>query len=264
MLLLLMMGRTHIKHAVIPDIQAKDGVDFSYLTKIGKYLVEKKPDKIICLGDFADMPSLSTYDVGKRSFEGKRYVKDIEASKKAMDALLSPLWEFNARAKRNKEKLYKPTMVLTLGNHENRINRAVESDAKLEGVMSVTDLCYSEYGWNVHPFLDVVVIDGIAYSHYFVSGLMGRPVTTAAACLTKKHMSCIQGHQQGLQIATGYKADGSLLTSIIAGSCYEHDEDYMSSQGNKHWRGFLMLHDVKDGEFDIMPVSLNYINKRYA
>ncbi len=98
-----MMGRTHIKHAVIPDIQAKDGVDFSYLTKIGKYLVEKKPDKIICLGDFADMPSLSTYDVGKRSFEGKRYVKDIEASKKAMDALLSPLWEFNARAKRNKE-----------------------------------------------------------------------------------------------------------------------------------------------------------------
>lgn len=255
--------RRLIKHAVIPDVQAKPGVDFSYLTKIGKYLVEKKPDKIICLGDFADMPSLSTYDVGKKSFEGKRYVKDIEASKQAMDALLSPLWEFNAKAKRNKEKLYKPTLVLTLGNHENRISRAVESDPKLEGVMSADDLCYREYGWDVVPFLDVVVIDGIAYSHYFVSGLMGRPVTTAAACLTKKHMSCVQGHQQGLQIATGYKADGSLLTSIIAGSCYEHDEDYMSSQGNKHWRGFLMLHDVKDGEFDIMPVSLNYINKRY-
>jgi len=253
-----------LKHAVIPDVQAKDGIDFTYLTKIGKYLVEKKPDKWICLGDFADMPSLSSYDVGKKSFEGKRYTKDVEASHRAMQALLAPLWDFNAKAKKNKEKQYHPELIMTLGNHENRINRAVNDDAKLEGVLSVDALGYEGYGWNVHPFLDVVVVDGIAYSHYFTSGLLGRPVTTAAACLSKKHMSCVQGHQQGLQIASTYRADGARLTSIIAGSCYEHNEDYMSSQGNKHWRGFLMLHDVNDGEFDLMNVSLDFIQKRYA
>ena len=253
-----------MKHAVIPDVQAKDGIDFTYLTKIGKYLVEKKPDKWICLGDFADMPSLSSYDVGKKSFEGKRYTKDVEASHRAMQALLAPLWDFNAKAKKNKEKQYHPELIMTLGNHENRINRAVNDDAKLEGVLSVDALGYEGYGWNVHPFLDVVVVDGIAYSHYFTSGLLGRPVTTAAACLSKKHMSCVQGHQQGLQIASTYRADGARLTSIIAGSCYEHNEDYMSSQGNKHWRGFLMLHDVNDGEFDLMNVSLDFIQKRYA
>ncbi len=180
-----------------------------------------------------------------------------------MQALLSPLWDFNAKAKKNKEKLYKPEMTLTLGNHENRINRAINDDPKLEGVLDVNALGYVGYGWDVVPFLDVIVIDGIAYSHYFTTGLMGRPVTTAAACLSKKHMSCIQGHQQGQQVASTYRADGTRLTSIIAGSCYEHNEDYMSSQGNKHWRGFLMLHDVKDGEFDLMSVSLDYINKRY-
>lgn len=253
-----------MKHLVIPDVQAKPGIDFSYLNRIGRYIVEKKPETIVCLGDFADMPSLSSYDVGKKSFEGKRYVKDIEASHEAMGALLSPMWDFNARARKYKEKQYKPRMILTMGNHENRINRAVNDDAKLEGVLSTDALGYVGYGWEVVPFLDVIVVDGVAYSHYFTTGLMGRPVTTAAACLTKKHMSTIQGHQQGLQIATGYKADGGLLTSVIAGSCYEHDEDYMSSQGNKHWRGFLVLHDVKDGEFDLMPVSLKYINKRYA
>jgi hypothetical protein len=253
-----------VKHLVIPDVQAKPGIDFSYLNRIGRYIVEKKPETIVCLGDFADMPSLSSYDVGKKSFEGKRYVKDIEASHEAMGALLSPMWDFNARARKYKEKQYKPRMILTMGNHENRINRAVNDDAKLEGVLSTDALGYVGYGWEVVPFLDVIVVDGVAYSHYFTTGLMGRPVTTAAACLTKKHMSTIQGHQQGLQIATGYKADGGLLTSVIAGSCYEHDEDYMSSQGNKHWRGFLVLHDVKDGEFDLMPVSLKYINKRYA
>ena len=251
------------KHFVLPDVQAKPGIDFSYLTKIGKYVVEKKPDKLICLGDFADMPSLSSYDIGKKSFEGKRYSKDIQASHDAMTAFLTPLWEFNAKAKKNKEKQYHPEMILTLGNHEHRINRAVNDDAKLEGILSTDALGYVGYGWSVYPFLDVVVVDGIAYSHYFTTGLMGRPVTTAQACLSKKHMSCIQGHQQGLQIATSYKADGQAITSIIAGSCYEHNEDYMSSQGNKHWRGFLMLHDVQDGAFDVMPVSLKYINQKY-
>jgi hypothetical protein len=203
---------------VIPDVQAKDGVDFTYLNKIGHYLVEKKPDKIICLGDFADMPSLSSYDVGKKSFEGKRYIKDIETARRAMWSLMEPIESFNDKAKRNKEKLYRPELILTLGNHENRINRAVNDDPKLEGVLSVDDLGYTGYGWRVIPFLDVIVVDGVAYSHYFTTGLMGRPVTTAGACLAKKHMSCVQGHQQGLQIATAYKADGSQLTSVIAGS----------------------------------------------
>lgn len=252
-----------MKHLILPDVQAKPGVDFSYLNKIGHYIVEKKPDRLICIGDFADMPSLSTYDVGKKAFEGKRYKADIEASHEAMNALLEPLWSFNAKAKKNKEKQYHPKMVLTLGNHENRINRAVNDDPKLDGVLSILDLGYATYGWEVIPFLEPTVLDGVAYCHYFTTGLMGRPVTTAAACLTKKHMSCIQGHQQGLQIATGYTADGRKLTSVIAGSCYEHDEDYMSFQGNKHWRGFLVAHDVNDGDFDLMPVSLNYINKKY-
>lgn len=252
-----------MRHLVIPDCQAKPGIDFKYLDKLGRYIVDKKPEKIICLGDFADMPSLSSYDVGKKSFEGKRYVKDIAATKEAMNYLMAPLFEFNEKAKRNKEKQYRPELHLTLGNHENRIERAINNDPKLDGVLSIQDLGYEEFGWKVYPFLDVLVLDGIAYSHYFTTGLMGRPVTTAAACLSKKHQSCIQGHQQGLQIHTGFRADGKKLTSVIAGSCYEHNEDYMSFQGNNHWRGFLVLHDVNDGEFDLMPVSLKYLNQKY-
>lgn len=252
------------KHLILPDIQAKPGVDFTYLNKIGHYIVEKKPDKLICIGDFADMASLSSYDVGKKSFEGRRYKNDIEAAHEAMEALLSPLWEYNHRAKKNKEKQYHPEMVLTLGNHEHRINRAVNNDPKLDGVLSVDDLGYEGYGWEVIPFLDVKVIDGVAYSHYFVTGLMGRPCTTASAQLSKKHQSCIAGHQQGLQIATAHKADGTRLTSVIAGSCYEHEETYLGAQGNNHWRGFLVCHDVKDGAFDLMSVSLDYLNKKYA
>ena len=45
-------------------------------------------------------------------------------------------------------------------------------------------------------------------------------------------------------------------------NCYEHEEEYMSPQGNRHWRGCIMLHAVNDGAFDMMPVSLAYLNKR--
>jgi hypothetical protein len=210
------------------------------------------------------MPSLSSYDVGTKSFEGRRYKTDIQAALDGMETLMAPIREYNQRAKRNHRERYSPQLVLTLGNHEQRIKKATNSDPKLDGTLGLHDLQYEDFGWKVYPFLEVVVIDGIAYSHYFTTGVMGRPCTTAAAQLTKKHMSCIAGHQQGLQIATGHRADGKRLTSIIAGSCYTHNEDYMGPQGNKHWRGCLMLHEVNDGEFDLMPISLDYLRKKYA
>lgn len=254
------MTKTHL---VIPDVQFRDGDNSDFLKCIGRYIVKKQPDVVVNIGDFADMPSLSSYDVGKKAFEGKRYTKDVAAAKEAMQALLGPIKEFNKQAKLNKQKQYKPRMVLTLGNHEDRITRAVNSDAKLEGVLSLNDLEY-EKDWEVFPYLEVVVIDGIAYSHYFTSGALGRPCSSAATMLAKKHQSCIAGHQQGLQIAMGNRADGSPITAIIAGSCYEHTEDYLGPQGNKHWRGILMCHEVQDGMFDLMPVSLKYLKTKYG
>lgn len=252
-----------MKHLVIPDCQIRPGDDTMFLSRIGNYLVDKQPDVVVCIGDFADMPSLSSYDVGKKAYEGRRYLNDCMATYEAMQNLIAPLDEYNARQRKNGKKQYKPRMVLTLGNHENRINRAVSNDAKLEGLISVRDLGYQDFGWEVHPFLEVVIIDGIAYSHYFVTGVAGRAASSAAAQIRKTNMSCVAGHQQGLHIATANRADGALLTSVIAGSCYEHDEDYLGPQGNKHWRGILMLHEVNNGQFDLMPVSLDYLNRKY-
>lgn len=251
-----------MKHCVIPDVQLKPGIDNSYLEVIGNYLVEKKPDVVVCLGDFADMPSLSSYDVGKRSFEGRRYRHDIEVARAGMEKLLQPIWLYNKSAAANKKKLYKPRLVLTLGNHEERINRACEFDSKLDGTLSIQDLRYEEYGWEVHPFLDVVLIDGIAYSHYFTTGVLGRPALSARNLVIKKHMSCIQGHNQKMEIYNEYRADGKMLTGLFAGCCYLHDEDYLGPQGNNYFRGIHMLYDVKDGQFHCHSITLPYLLDR--
>ena len=253
-----------MKHAFIPDLQIKPGVDLSYLSHIGRYLADKKPDRIILIGDVADMPSLSSYDVGKKSFEGRTYKADVESVHEGMRLLMQPIFDEQQKLVNGGRKRWKPELILTLGNHEERINRAINLDRKLDGLISIRDLGYSNFGWQVFPFLEVVVRDGIAYSHYFTSGIMGRPVGTASMQLNKKHMSCVAGHQQGRQIAYGRRADGKEMTSIIAGSCYLHDESYLGLQGNQHWRGMYMFHNVDDGSFDEMAVPLSYLAENYS
>ena len=61
-----------MKHMVIPDCQVTPDTPTDHLRWIGEYMVEKKPDLVVCLGDFADMESLSSYDIGKKSYEGRR------------------------------------------------------------------------------------------------------------------------------------------------------------------------------------------------
>ncbi len=246
-----------MKIGILPDVQAKHGVDFKHLAHIGRYFAEKQPEIIVCLGDFADMPSMSSYDEkGSKKAVGRTYKKDFAAAHRAMDTFMDQLTSAPG---------YKPRLELVLGNHEDRINRALNSDPRLEGTISMDMLRYEEYGWRVHPFLKTLTIRDIIFVHYLTSGVMGRPIQSAAALLTKKHMSAVVGHQQGCLIANAQRGDGKQLTGIIAGSCYTHNEDFMGPQGNNHFRGFLMLHDVKPGGvFEPMPVSLSYMKKRYA
>ena len=253
-----------MKILVIPDCQVKEGVPLQHLTWAGRAIVDYKPDVVVNIGDFADMPSLSTHDIkGSKYFEGLRYQKDVEVVKEAMKLLLQPLRDEQERLKRNKEKVYKPRMILTLGNHENRINRAVNNNPMLEGLISTKDLDY-EKDWEVHGFLRPVFISGVGFSHYWPVGAMGRPAGTASAIISKLHMSCVAGHQQGKQVAYGKRADGKSICGIIAGSYYLHDEDYMDQLSNKHWRGLVVLNEVEDGHFDEMFLSIEYLEKKYG
>ena len=253
-----------LKILVIPDCQVKEGVPLEHLTWAGKAIVDYKPDVVVNLGDFADMPSLSSHDIkGSKYFEGLRYKKDIESAKDAMKILLAPLRDAQKAQKDSKHKVYKPRMVLTLGNHENRIDRAVNNNPTLEGLISTKDLDY-EKDWEVHGFLHPVFINGVGFNHYWPVGAMGRPAGAASAIINKLHMSCVAGHQQGKQIAYGKRADGKPICAIIVGSYYLHDESYMDQLSNRHWRGLLMMNEVHDGHFDEMFLSVEYLGRKYG
>lgn len=256
-------GRTKPTIMVLPDTQAKEGVPDDHMEWAGKWAAEKKPDYIEHIGDHWDMPSLSVYDVGKLSFEGRTYESDILHGNIAMQKFMRPIREEQARLLRNKKPAWNPEFNFNLGNHEERIIRAINNDRKLEGLISYDDLDLD--GWIVHPFLKPHFISGIAFSHYFTSGTMGRPVSSARALVTKKHMSCVMGHVQQTEIDLSQKrADGKQLTGLFAGCFYQHDEHYLGHQGNEVRRQCWMLYNCDEGAFDLHALTIDYLKTRYA
>jgi hypothetical protein len=221
--------------------------------------MDKRPDVIVIAGDWHDMPSLSSYDRGKRSAEGRRYKDDIVAGN---DAAI----RFNSLISRKRG--YRPRKVVTPGNHENRIVIAANDDPRSN--YSMDDLNWKQLGWEMPAFLQPVIIDGVVYAHYFPIGPNGRVVNSrngapsAVAQGRRMMQSCVAGHRQGLDTAIIHTPTKT-IRAVQAGSFYLHDEDYLTAMGNNHWRGLVVLHDVQRGNIGgLMDVDMEYLQRRYG
>jgi len=228
---------------VIPDFHSHPSYENSRAKSLGCFISDRKPDHIVCLGDFADMSSLSTYDRGKLSFEGRRYADDTDAARDAMNCLMHPI-----RLKHN----YVPRLHFVLGNHEDRIRRAVEDNPILQGKLSVKDLGYEDFGWKVYPFLQPVVIGGIYFAHYFVSGIKGQAISgesPAKQLCLKLHRSAVAGHSHTFDHSERVSIDGTRMFGLVAG-CFVHpdfSEPWATASKEYWWRGVVLLKDI-DGK----------------
>lgn len=222
---------------IVPDAHVTpqyDLGDFARFAALGEYLRgrAKRGDALVCLGDFADMPSLSSYERGTRGAEGKRYRDDVEAAKHACKVTF--------RGMPGVEKH------MLLGNHENRINKATATDPAMHGKLSTDDLGYGEVFGKVHPFLAPLSLRGFAFSHYFASGIMGRPIggeNAAASLLSKLHVSAVAGHSHLLDLAVRTSPDGRKLHGIVAG-CYAHPkyaEGWCAATRHMWWSGIVRV-----------------------
>ena len=237
------------KILVIPDTQVKPGVDITHLAELGHWIVEEKPDVIVHIGDHWDMPSLSSYDKGTARAEGRRVVGDIEAGNAAMQLLLQPLRDQIRRRRELRKKVYSPEMHFFVGNHEERITRYENHHPEVQGAIGWDQLDLS--GWTVHPFLQPHTIGGVDFAHYFYNPNSGKPFGGSMEYrLNKVKRSFVQGHEQGIKWAQDTVGNRK-INGLMVGSFYSHDEHYKGPQGNNHWRGFAVLNNVVDGDYDL-------------
>lgn len=242
----------------------RPGVPTDHIEWAAKYAAVKRPDVIVIAGDWYDMPSLSSYDEGRLSSEGRRVSDDLDAGREA-------LLRFETALRRHSSRSYRPRKYVTLGNHEERIVRAVDANAKLEGTISLSDLAFKEMGWCVTPFLRPVTVDGVTYIHYCPLNAQGRVsasrygAPSALAQARRMMRSTVCGHRQGLDVATVH-TPGRTVRGVIAGSFYRHEERYLTPCGETYWRGVLVFNDVqpKTGEFDVCEVSIDYLERRFG
>lgn len=243
------------KILVIPDTQVKAGVDLSHLVDMSHWIVENRPDVIVHIGDHWDMPSLSSYDKGTARAEGRRVREDIEVGNDAMRLLLQPLRDLQAQQRSNRKRVYSPEMHFFIGNHEERITRYENANPEVQGAIGWDQLDLRD--WRVHGFLQPHTIGGVAFAHYFYNPNSGKPFGgTMDYRLNKVKQSFVQGHEQGMKYA--YDCIGTRrIHGLMVGSFYKHDEHYKGPQGNSHWRGFAVLNNVEDGDYDLELHRIN-------
>jgi len=244
------------RHFVIPDCQVRPGVHLDHLDWIGDAIVEYRPDVVVCIGDWFDFPSLNGHEQpGSYFLENQRYKNDVDVGNKAFARMCAPMEREERKGK------WKPRKLVTLGNHEDRADRVAMNTPHLMNVVGSEDCDFRD--WTVYPYLQTIEVDGFFYSHFFQSSHSSRAIGGAIPNkLGKIGASFVHGHVQGLDMGTKIMGNGKTLWGFQAGSCYTQIENYRGAQGQRHWRGVLVLNEVENGECCPMPLSLNYLCRK--
>lgn len=244
------------------DVHTLPGQNNDRATWLSKLIQDVKPDVVVNLGDQADMESLCSYDKGKAAFVGRTYNADVSVAVDFSDRVFSPL-------KKLKRKW--PRRVFTIGNHEERIQRALSYQPELVNTIGYKDLCLEDYYDDVVDYdggtPGSIELDGVSYSHYFVSGISGRPSSgsnPASLALLKSLQSITQGHSHVLDYNTKPTLGGGRIHSLVAG-CFSDQRLIWAGQANQIWfRGVFIKRNVEKGNYDLEIVSMERLRKEYA
>lgn len=249
-------------HLVLPDSHAHPDYNNDRALWIGQLIRDLRPDVVINLGDTADMPSLASYDKGKKSFQGRTYARDIASHGDFQEKLWAPL-------KRAKKKL--PRRVTLVGNHEQRIERAVQVQPELDGTVDYRDLDLDRFYDDVVHYVGgtpgTISIDGITYAHYFITGVMGKPAGgehPAYTLLSKNYQSCTQGHDHRFDLCRRTRSDGGTIMGLVAGCAFDYSSGWAGNANRLYCRGVAIKRGVENGVYDLEWISLNRLEKEYA
>lgn len=247
-------------HIIIGDAHSRPDTNPRRFVALGNFLKEfasshrQDEIKIIDMGDFEDMPSMSSWDQGKLDFEGRRFMEDVLAANHHRELVYGPLRDEICRIRSSKKRVPKVRNLALGGNHlEGRIDRYIQTHPELDGLIQQHWPDYESFGIEYVPFLKPLQLDGIGYCHYWQNRATGKPIGggkyPAATILNAIHTSSVVGHSHILDRYATTNAAGKRLFSLVAG-CYIDPgevEKYAGQGNDAWWKGICVLHDVRDG-----------------
>ena len=156
---------------------------------------------------------------------------------------------------------------MLLGNHEDRIDRIIDETPELDGTISTKDLNFKEFGWEVIPYQEPMVVDGVHYCHNYPTGVMGKPISgdnIARSLLLKNKVSSTVGHCHLFDYSMCTTPIGKKVIGLSAGCYLHHKEEYARSTQRMWWSGLIVKRNVKQGEYDLETIKYNTIRRKYG
>lgn len=249
-------------HLIVPDIHCKPEEHNDRADWLSNLIHDLKPDVVVNMGDQWDFPSLSSYDKGKRSFQGRTFKADLYSGLEFTDRMIEPL-------KRSKKRL--PRFVFLEGNHCHRIERALDLSPELTNTISFGDLDLERYYDDIVRYSGTtpgqIEIDGITYAHYFIAGVSGRPISGehhAFSLLAKQYSSCTAAHSHLTDYAIRTIANGRKIHGLVAGCFLDYPLDWAGETNKLWWRGVIIKRNVEGGTYDPEWVSLDRLRSIYG
>lgn len=256
---------------VIPDAHIRSGDRLDRVHALGRLILARRPDVVVCLGDWWDMPSLASHREASplgtgdqpTKREGLRVVADIMAGAAAMDAMLHDLVRFNEARRRtgHHHRQYRPRLVMIEGNHEERLRRISRLHPELRGFIdddAIAGACVDR-GWEWHPFLRPVEIAGITFSHYFETPGTGKPLQIAA-WPAKIPFSAVWGHTHQMHHRIASLPFGRSIAGLCAGSFRDEPPAHAAHE----WSGVLMLRGASAGAYDLEQISTERLLREFG
>lgn len=239
---------------VIADTQVIKNSPTDHLHALARYIWKYKPAHIVHIGDNWDFESLSFYATLLQK-EGRRLIDDLQAGRAALKIITDYIDERN---RIEKKKKYAPTLDFVMGNHEYRLDKLVNSQPHLAGIVDLESMI-EDLGWEVHKFLEPLWIGEVCFSHFMSNPMTSRPVGGGIENkLNKFPHSFVHGHQQQFQFARRQNLLGKPHFGACAGSFYMHDEEYRGAN-NTEIRGFLHLKEFVN-RYDYTDHDVEFIS----
>lgn len=245
---------------VIPDAHVGPDQDLSRFAKAGQLMAERRPDRVITLGDWVTLESLSNWDLNKSGvMEGRRYKEDVEAGKEALRLLLEPSKKIAG---------YTPEVVFIKGNHSNRLDRYLDTRPELKQHLDlVQDLGLYELGvTQVVEYRDCYEFDGTLFTHVPQNAanqpVAGKYAVHRAAEQTSKSVVFAHSHRRESVNYFRHGADNITQVSMM-GAFFSHVDAYAYGGLNAYWRGLAILTHWAPGRYDVEEIALERLLQMY-
>jgi predicted MPP superfamily phosphohydrolase len=225
------------KAVILPDVHIDDKGVHKVYNPVKDFIKDFKPDLIILLGDFADGCALSNWDLSKkRKMEGRRHKNEIDNVNKELDFL----------------QKYCKKIVWLEGNHEDRVERYLDTHSEVEELIEYQHLCkLEERGIEWIPFNKLYQLGDLYMVH-------GRYTNQHHA---KKHLERIggnicYGHTHLPQVFGTNRELQKPYKSVGLGCLCDKKPEYLKGKEGNWINGFAILYMSTRGHFNLYPIDI--------